>query len=74
MASLKKLSEAEKDKARKAGGLTKPPKKPKKSASVTALANYVTRHNAWVDRMRKKGTEKAKKTSAKEALKKAIWG
>jgi hypothetical protein len=68
--SLKKLSEATKSEARKAGKLPKAPKKPKQSASLSALNNYVTRHNAYVDKVQAMAAKYRKAAS----LKKSIFG
>ena len=67
--ALKTVSESTKALARKTGKIPAAPKKPKRNAGVTALENYIKRHNAWVDRIAAMA-ERAKK---KEALKKQVF-
>ena len=75
MASLKKYSDKEWSEAKKAGFRRKKPKKPKASASLTVLNNYVTRWNKYVDDVKKaakkyrtKEAEKKKRDSLKEKI------
>ena len=68
--SLKKLSETTKAEARKAGKLPKAPKKPKQSATLKTLEAYITRHNAYVDKV----TAMAAKYRKSHTLKKTIFG
>jgi hypothetical protein len=70
MSTLKSLSETTKADARRAGKLPKAPKKPKQSATVRALENYVIRHNAYVDKI----NAMAAKYKRAGTLKKAIFG
>jgi uncharacterized FlgJ-related protein len=70
MSTLKKLSEAVKAEARKAGKLPKAPKKPKQSATLKTLEAYVTRHNAYVDKVQ----AMAAKYRKASALKKTVFG
>ena len=56
MASPKKITAAEIQKARKAGVKAKKPRKPK-SKTVNSLENYIVRYNAWIDKL-KSGVKK----------------
>jgi hypothetical protein len=69
MATLKQVTEAEKQLARKVGKIPKAPKKPKRSASITVLENYTNRHNAWADKIK----AMASLARQKEALLKQIF-
>lgn len=68
--ALKKVSEEDKRVARKIGKLPKAPRKPKQSASLNTMQNYIRRHNAYVDKIKRMATDARKK----EALKKQIHG
>jgi len=70
MAELKKISEATKAQARKAGRIPKAPKKPKRSANVGALQAYIERHNAWCDKI----NALANSQRTREALRKKVFG
>jgi hypothetical protein len=74
MASPKKITPAEIQKARKAGVKAKKPRKPK-SKTLTSLESYITRYNGWVDKM-KDGVKKFNKLESdkkkKEKLKHVI--
>lgn len=70
MSTLKKLSEGTKMEARKKGKLPKAPKKPKRSASAMVLENYVTKYNAYVDKVHAMAASEKKRTS----LAKQIFG
>jgi hypothetical protein len=67
---MKTVSEKTKSEARKAGKLPKAPRKPKQSASVTALESYKRRYDAYC----KKLSDMAGKARKKESLKKQIFG
>ena len=66
---MKTVSEKTKAEARKAGKLPKTPRKPKQSASLTALESYKRRHDAYV----KKVSEMAAKARKKVSLLKQIF-
>jgi hypothetical protein len=68
--ALQKISESDKQLARKVGKLPKAPRKPRQSASVTVMENYIARHNHYV----KKIKDMAARARKKEALKKQIHG
>lgn len=68
--ALLKVSESDKSLARKVGKLPKAPRKPKQSASLKVMENYIARNNAYV----KKIKDMAAKSRKKEALKKQIHG
>lgn len=68
--ALQKISESDKQLARKVGKLPKAPRKPRQSASLTTMENYIARHNNYV----KKIKEMASKARKKEQLKKQIHG
>jgi hypothetical protein len=70
MSTLKKLSEEKKALARKMGKLPKAPKKPSRSASLSAMQNYMARYNMYVDKVHGMA---AKATSLK-AARKQIFG
>lgn len=76
MATPKKVTPAEISKARKAGVKAKKPRKPR-GKSLNALEGYVTRYNAWVDKI-KDGVKKYNKIEAdkkkQQKLKAAIAG
>jgi len=61
MATLAKITPADLSAARKAGFKKKRPKKPRASASLTTLENYVVRYNQWVKDARAKVSEKRTK-------------
>jgi hypothetical protein len=67
---MKTVSEKIKSEARKAGKLPKAPRKPKQSASVTALESYKRRFDAYARKL----SEMASKARKKESLKKQIFG
>jgi hypothetical protein len=67
---MKTVSEKTKSEARKVGKLPKAPRKPKQSASVTALESYKRRFDAYA----KKLSDMAAKARKKESLKKQIFG
>lgn len=69
MATLIKVSSEEIRKARKAGFKRKAPKKPKKSASVSVLENYISRHNEWAKELKAAG----KNVDKKKTLLKTIF-
>lgn len=66
--SLLKISADELRKSRKSGFKRKAPKKPKRSASVQVLENYISRYNSWV----KDAKASAKKIDRKAQLLKMI--
>lgn len=66
---MKTVSEKIKSEARKTGKLPKAPRKPKKSASVSALESYKRRHDAYV----KKLSDMAAKARKKVSLLKQIF-
>lgn len=68
--SLKKVDESKKALARKIGKLPKAPKKPKKSATLTAMENYVSRYNAYVDKI----NDMANRANKLRTMKKSIFG
>ena len=68
MATLKSISTKELSEARKAKFRRKKPKKPKQSATLSAMESYIERYNQWVSDAK----EKAKEYRAKEVLKKKI--
>jgi hypothetical protein len=68
--SLKSVSAETMRKAAAFGKVPKPPKKPKKSASITTLENYIARHNAWAKRVHDMASQGAKEAS----LRKTIFG
>ena len=75
MAAIKKLSAEELRKARKSGFKRKKPKKPKASASLTVLENWVSRYNQWVDDAKakiKQAAEKEREKKKREDLKAKI--
>lgn len=61
--ALAKVSAEEIRKARKSGFKRKAPKKPKRSASVTTLENYVARHNEWAKALKSAGRNVDKKAT-----------
>lgn len=67
--SVKSCSPAQLALARKAGFRKKKPKKPKRSASLATMQNYVSRYNGWMAEMRSKISDYKKR----EALKKRIF-
>ncbi len=69
MATLIKVSSEEIRKARKAGFKRKAPKKPKRTASVTTLENYISRHNEWAKELKSAG----KNVDKKKTLLKTIF-
>jgi len=68
--ALSKYTADELRAARKAGFRSKCPKRPKMNAGVSALENYIARHNDWVKRMKSAKSSETKKT----ALRKSIFG
>lgn len=75
--ALAQISSEELRKARKNGFKRKRPKKPKKSAGVGVLENFIVRHNEWVKdakAAKAKVNEKNKAKEKKAALKKQIFG
>lgn len=68
--ALQKISESDKQLARKVGKLPKAPRKPRQSASVTTMENFIARHNAYV----KKVKDMAARARKRESLKKQIHG
>lgn len=67
---LRKANDETLRKARRAGFKAKPPKKPKRNASVDSMKRYIARHNEWVDKV----NAASKKAVEKESLKKRIFG
>jgi len=67
---MKKVTEKAKAEARKAGKLPKAPRKPKQTATISALESYKRRHDEYV----RKINELAAKARKKESLKKSIFG
>jgi len=74
MAKLMKITPDQLKAARKAGFGRKCPKKPKKSASVAQLENYISSHNTWVKEAKAKASKKASESSKKKSLQKAVFG
>lgn len=72
MAALKKISNEELRKARRAGFKRKKPKKPKQSASLNAMEGYVSRYNDWVNAAREK-IRYAKQKEAEKKRKKDLY-
>lgn len=70
MAALKKLSSNDLRLAKKAGFGRKKPKKPKRSAGVSAKESYIARWNEYVDAAK----EKIKEQKKIAALNKQIHG
>lgn len=68
MATLIKVSSEEIRKARKAGVKKKAPKKPKKSASLSVLENYVARHNDWAKTIKEAGRSLDKKAKLAKTI------
>lgn len=60
MATLKKLDPEKKRLARKIGKLPAAPKKPKRGASLSAMENYVSRYNDYVDKIHNKAAQASK--------------
>jgi len=67
--ALAKLSADQLRQARKAGFKRKAPKKPKQSASLSVMENYVAKHNSWV----KDARAAISANKRKETLKKSIF-
>lgn len=75
MAAIKTITPDQLRKAKKAGFKKKKPKKPKASASLTVLENWVSRYNAWIDDAKNKIKEadrKEKEKAKREKLKNQI--
>lgn len=70
MATLRNPSADDMRNARKVGKLPKKPKKPKQSASLNTLENYVSKHNAWTDKIK----DMAGRYKKANGLKKSIFG
>jgi hypothetical protein len=68
--ALNKVSETDKAMARKAGKLPKAPRKPKQTASLATMENFIRRYNAYVSKVK----DMAAKARKREALKKQIHG
>lgn len=69
--TAKTFTETEKEAARAAGFKTKKPKKPK-SKTEKSLNSYITRYNAWVDKLKAKaklGKVKVEKKKKLQSLK-----
>lgn len=66
--ALIKVSSDEIRKARKAGFKRKAPKKPKKSASLSTLESYVSRHNEWAKSLKEAGRSLDKKAKLVKAI------
>lgn len=81
MATIAKLTSDQLSAARKAGFKRKKPKKPKASATLTVMENWVTRNNDWVKdakskvaSVKKKEGKKDSDAKKREALKRQISG
>jgi len=69
MATANKISQSELSQARKAGFKRSKPKKPKASASLSSLENYITKYNNWVRAAKDKiASKKQKETDKKRKL------
>jgi hypothetical protein len=66
--SLPKISAEEIRMAKKAGRVPKMPKKPKLSASLTALDNYISRYKSWVQKVKHMAAEGRRKDAVKKKI------
>lgn len=68
--ALLKINESEKALARKVGKLPNAPRKPKQTASVSVMENFIRRHNEYVRKIK----DMAGRARKKESLRKQIHG
>jgi len=69
MAAISSISDSDLRAARSAGFKRKKPKKPKASASLSSMENFITRYNAWVKAAKDKIAAKKKKEGDKSKAK-----
>jgi len=71
MATIMTISAAELKAARKGGFKRKKPKKPKQSASLHVMENWVVRYNAWCKDAKHKASEHKKAQKLKDQIRNA---
>lgn len=69
--TISKISRDELRLARKGGFKRKKPKKPKQSASLSAMESWISRYNSWVKDAKSKASDYKKAQKVKDQIKNA---
>lgn len=69
--TISSISAAELSEARKGGFKRKKPKKPKQSASLASMENWIIRYNAWIKDAKAKASDYKKAKKLKDQIRNA---